>query len=209
MKYLNIPTEFKALGDAGQFSGYAAIFGNVDLGGDIIEPGAFKQFAKNKKGKITVLWQHNSTEPIGLAEVSQDEKGLAFDGELVLEDPLARTAFAHMKAGSVNGMSIGYDVLENGSKRDNAGIRTLSKLKLWEISAVTFGMNPLARIEAAKAAAVTTIREFEEFLREAGYSKSQSLLLASGGWPALQSRRDSGDADGIKQLFETIQKYTP
>lgn len=207
MKFLNLPSEFKAVGDAGTFSGYAAIFGNVDLGGDVIERGAFKEFVKNKDGKITVLWQHSSRDPIGVASVHQDEKGLAFEGQLVLEDPVARRIQAHMKAGSVNGMSIGYDVLDGGAEVMNSGVRRLTSLKLWEISPVTFGMNPLAHVADAKSAGdIVTIREFEDFLRDAGgFSSRQAKLLASGGWSAYQKARDgSGDNAGIKQLVHYL-----
>ena len=114
MKYLNTPAEYKALGDSGTFSGYASIFGNIDLGGDIVERGAFKEVVTNGDGAVTALWQHDSRTPIGLAKVRQDDRGLAFEGQLVLEDPMARKALAHMKAGSVRGMSIGFDILPGG-----------------------------------------------------------------------------------------------
>lgn len=199
MKYLNIPMEMKALGDSGSFEGYASIFGNVDLGGDVIERGAFKEVVTNDRGEVTVLWQHGVRDPIGVATVKEDDKGLRFTGNLVLEDPVARKAHAHMKAKSVRGMSIGYDVLEGGAKILESGIRQLKALKLWEISVVTFGMNPLAGVDGVKS--ITNIREYEDFLRDSGrFSKAQALLLASGGWKALQDRRDSGDGDEVKQI---------
>lgn len=207
MKFLNLPTEFKAAGDTGRFEGYAAIFGNIDLGGDIIERGAFKEFVTNRDGKTVILWQHNTRDPVGVAKVRQDDKGLAFEGELVMEDPTARKAHAHMKAGSVNGMSIGYDVLDGGAEILNSGIRTLSKLKLWEISPVTFGMNPLAGVDAVKhASRIATIREFEDFLRDAGgYSGAQAKLLASGGYKALQTARDeSGVGLALQQMLDQV-----
>lgn len=204
MKRLNLPTEFKAAGDAGAFEGYASVFGNVDLGGDVIERGAFKEIVKNAAGKVVVLWQHGQRDPIGVAEVKQDDRGLRFNGELVLEDPLGRRAHAHMKAGSVNGMSIGFDVLAGGAEILQSGVRVLKALKLWEISVVTFGMNQLAGIDGVKQ--VTTIREFEEFLRDAGgFSKAQALLLASKGWGALQDRRESGDGDEMQTIRNMIK----
>jgi phage head maturation protease len=38
--------------DAGSFTGYASIFGNVDLGGDVVLPGAFKEFETNAAGEV-------------------------------------------------------------------------------------------------------------------------------------------------------------
>lgn len=204
MKHMTVPMEIKSVDDAGKFSGYGSVFGNVDLGGDIVEKGAFKQIAKNKSGKVVVLFSHDQRSlPIGLADVEQDDKGLAFDGGLVMEDEfVAKRIYPHMKAKSLDGMSIGYDILKDGSFWDEkTNIRTLSKLKLWEISAVVFGMNPKARISSVKSASeIATIREFEDFLRDVGgYSKAQAKLLASGGYKALQSHRDDGDEEAAAQ----------
>lgn len=197
MDFLGAPIQFeeKAFGDAGSFEGYAAIFGNVDLGGDVIERGAFKQFAKNSEGKVVVLNQHNRRDPIGIAEVAEDSKGLHFKGSLVLEVPSARSAYALMRAKALNGMSIGYDVLAGGAKITEGGIRQLKALKLWEISPVTFGMNPLAGIDDVKTVlcngTLPSLPQFEEFLREAGFSRTQAKAIAGGGLSQLL-RREAG-----------------
>lgn len=213
MKFMNIPVdmEVKAFGDSGSFEGYASIFGNVDLGGDVIERGAFKEIVKGRNGMVKVLNQHRATDPIGNAEVSQDDKGLHFRGQLILEAPSARSAYALMKGGALDGMSVGYDVLEGGAKVLESGVRSLTALKLWEISPVTWGMNPLAGIDNVKARQLTTIREFEDWLRdEGGFSNAQAKLLAVGGWKALQTARDeSGDAGDVQQLIETFKRYAP
>lgn len=208
MKLLNMPTEFKLLGDAGQFEGYASIFGNVDLGGDVVERGAFKEVVKNAAGKTVVLWQHISRSPIGVADVNEDSKGLHFTGDLVLDDPQARVARAHMKAGSATGMSIGYDVLPGGAEILKSGVRSLKALKLWEISVVTWGMNPEAGVDSIKACdGITTIREFETWLRDAGgFTKAQATALASGGWKTLQAARDGADeSDEVRQFADFLK----
>lgn len=211
MKFINAPIEFeqKAFGDSGTFKGYAAMFGNVDLGGDVIERGAFKEIIKGRNGKVKILNQHSTRDPIGVADVEQDDKGLRFEGQLILEAASARSAYALMKGGALDGMSIGYDTLPGGYEILKSGIRQLKALKLWEISPVTFGMNPLAGIEAVKTAAeIKTIREFEDFLRDVGgYSAAQAKQLASGGFKALQSTRDEGDgAAAVKQIQDFIGK---
>jgi HK97 family phage prohead protease len=213
MKFLNAPIEFetKAFGDAGTFEGYAAIFGNIDFGGDIIERDAFKEFAKNTDGKTIVLNQHNMRDPIGLADVVQDSKGLAFKGQLVLEAPSARTAYALMKAKALGGMSMGYDVLAGGAETLKSGIRSLKALKLWEISPVTFGMNALAGIsgvksfeEVIKAGRLPTLSDFEDLLREAGFSKTQSAVIANRGLKHLLDRSESGgETSGVLAALQT------
>lgn len=213
MRTLSAPAEFevKAFGDAGSFEGYASIFGNVDLGGDVIERGAFKEIVKGRDGKVKVCNQHRMTDPIGVAEVSQDDKGLYFKGTLILEAPSARTAYALMKGGALDGMSIGYDVLPGGAKVLESGIRQLKSLKLWEISPVTFGMNPLAGIDSVKstiaAGALPSLREFEEFLREAGFSKTQATAIAGNGLrPLLRSESVNNTAgDAIMAALQSFQ----
>ncbi|MFA6204557.1 MAG: HK97 family phage prohead protease, partial [Gallionella sp.] len=206
MKYLNVPTEIKAIGDTGTIEGYASIFGNIDLGGDVIERGAFKEIVKNSSGMVVVLNQHNTRDPIGVAEVKQDDKGLSFKGQFILEAASARSAYALAKGGALTGMSIGYDVLEGGAKILESGIRQLKSLKLWEISLVTFGMNPLAGIDSVKQAGnITTIREFEDFLRDAGgFSKAQATDIAVGGWKKLNDRRDAGEADDATKYLKFL-----
>ena len=43
MKHLTLTLKSSDLQDTGQFEGYASTFGNVDQGGDLIEPGAFRE----------------------------------------------------------------------------------------------------------------------------------------------------------------------
>lgn len=202
--------EWKGLTDTGTFSGHAAVFGNVDLGGDIIERGAFEEIVKTKDGQVRILLQHDMRRPIGKALVKQDDTGLQFDGALVLGSADARNTYELMKSGILDGMSIGYDVLPNGDEVTSAGIRKLKRLKLWEISVVTFGMNPLAKIDTVKALVkqVTTVREFEGFLRDVGgFSLAQAKLLASGGWKALQDARDVHPADDAAGVVSSLTEY--
>ena len=190
MNLLNVPMSVKAT-DAGRFSGYASISSTVDRGGDIVEPFAFREFIKNDEGKIVVLWQHAADSPIGVADVEQDQKGLRFDGSLVMADPLAQTAQANMRAGSVRGLSIGYDILPGGEDyRD--GKRVLSKLRLWEISLVTFPMHPDARVTSLKSRG-----DLEQAMRELlGLSKSKAKRLAYAGWPIISGEDPGPDENG-------------
>jgi HK97 family phage prohead protease len=205
MKTRDFPVEFKAK-DSGAFEGYAAVFGNLDQGFDVIEEGAFKEFARTRDEKTIVLYQHRIGEPIGKADVSQDAKGLAFVGQLVLEDPIAKRAYIHMKAGTIDAMSIGFDVLSGGAEFTEGGARRLRALKLWELSVVTFGMNELARIDSVKnRPQITTIREYEDLLRDAcGFSAAQAKRLASDGWKALQSSRDDDDQTSVQPFADVL-----
>jgi HK97 family phage prohead protease len=198
LQKLTSPAEFKFAGGDGSFSGYAAVFGNVDQGGDVIEPGAFKEFAKTRDGKVLILWQHDSQQPIGKAIVEQDQKGLRVRGSLALDDATAAKAYGLMKGGLIDSMSIGYQILPGGAEMLNSGARLLTGLKLFEVSVVTFGMNDQARVEAVKSVLdCNTSRDLEHLLREIPQFKLSSRkakAAANALWPILAERDAPGDA---------------
>ena len=222
MKHLICPAEFKAEGDQGTFSGYASIFNNVDLGGDVVIKDAFKEFVTNEAGQVKVLFQHDSAGrtpsaglPIGLATVEQNAKGLKFSGSLVMDDPFVKRVHTHMKAGTLSGMSIGFDVLAGGARILESGVRELSGLKLWEISPVTFGMNPKAGIMAVKSGGVQTLRDYEDLLSDllwdaavkgGRFTRDDIKLLAARGWKGFEEARDasSPEKQAQAQLGSTV-----
>lgn len=135
--------------EAGTFEGYASIFGNVDLGGDVVAKGAFRKSIKAQKGKVPLFWRHD--QPIGTADVEEDEKGLHTLGFPLVQDvQLAREGMALVKAGAVRAMSIGY-VATDAPRDGKTGIRTIKTADLLEVSLVPFGMNPAATVTAVKA----------------------------------------------------------
>ncbi len=153
----------KTLTDQGQFDGLAAVYGNVDLGGDIIAPGAFTKTLKEKNSQVPILWQHDAHEPIGLGTLTDGTEGLLIHGDLVMESPVAQKAYALMKADVLKGLSIGYDTVV--SEYDSAhDIRTLKELKLWEVSTVTFPMNTRANVTSVKALAEALENEIGDLL---------------------------------------------
>jgi uncharacterized protein len=202
-----------AVGEDGTFSGYGSVFGNVDGGRDIVAKGAFAESLKTIKASgdpLPALWQHNSREPIGGFDLlEEDDHGLKVNGFL-LKDEVTRAAeaYALMKRRIVKGLSIGYYVLED-SWNEKEGIRTLIKLELVEISIVTFPMNEEATIDSVKslertlkAGNLPTLPEFEGFLCEAGFSKTQAKAIAGNGLRKLLDRREAdGDTSDTLKLL--------
>lgn len=137
----------KAVDETGKFTGIGAVYGNVDLGGDKILPGAFTKtlVAGNQ---LPLLWQHNPSDPIGTVKVTDTSQGLMVEGQLLLSDPTAAKAYSFLKAGIIKGLSIGYDTVKAAWVDD---IRELRELKLWELSVVTFPMNESATVTGIKA----------------------------------------------------------
>ena len=132
----------------GEIEGLASVYGVVDSYNDVVEPGAFTRTIQHKKGKVPLLWQHDSREPIGVAEIEDSKSGLRVIGKLNLAVARAREAFELIKQGAINGFSIGYDTVKESWE---GAVRSLKELNLWEISVVTFPANSAALIETVKS----------------------------------------------------------
>lgn len=130
--------------------GYASLFGALDRGGDVVEPGAYGASLKALEAagrRVRMLWQHDPAEPIGVwDEVREDARGLYVKGRLLPDVARAREAAALLEAGAIEGLSIGYRTLR--ARKDDGGRRRLQELELWEVSLVTFPMLPEARVGA-------------------------------------------------------------
>ncbi len=66
METKHVQMELKATGDAGTFTGYGSVFGNVDLHGDIVEKGAFTETLRERPIEhVGLYWMHDPREPMG------------------------------------------------------------------------------------------------------------------------------------------------
>lgn len=183
--------EMKAAGDeSGTFEGYGNVFGVLDSYDEIVAPGAFAESLEETASAgrtIPVLWQHNMSAPIGVyTSVTEDHVGLKVIGQLAVPQvQQANEALALMKMRAITDMSIGYYVRDS-STDETTGIRTLKKVDLVEVSLVTLGACPTAQINAVKARIdagdFLTVREFEELLREQGFSGVAAARIAERGY---------------------------
>ena len=192
----------------GMFSGYASVFGNKDLGNDVVVQGAFQKSIRAKGArKIKMLFQHDPKEPIGVyTKVREDAQGLYVEGKLAMQTQKGREVYELMKMGAIDGLSVGYRVDAKGYSYDDRGKkRYLKQVDLMEISAVTFPMNPKARVNAVKAEE-RTVRDWETFLRdEGGLSRSESKVAANAVSRALD-QREVGDEQS--EVMKSIAKLT-
>jgi len=167
MSEKNLVTRFEVKGlddEARTFSGLAATY-DLDLGGDVIEPGAFKRTLKNwKRSKrvLPLLDSHNGQSVravVGkLREAEEVTKGLDATFE-VIEGPDGDEVFRRVKGGYVDGLSIGYSAVQvrypKTEEEQATGVyRFLKEVKLHEVSVVLWPMNPEARIDTATAKAL-------------------------------------------------------
>ena len=144
-----------SVNDEGIFEGYLSTYDDVDSYGTYFIPGAWdKSIERFNSGEvIPVLWSHDRSKPIGkFTELKSDEKGLWGRGKLTLEDPQAKIAYAHMKDGSVMGLSVGfemdYDNVIYNRLLDALGI---AEADLFECSVVVFPANSNAKITNYKS----------------------------------------------------------
>lgn len=136
--------------EEGIFSGYGAVFENIDSGGDIIEPGAFTKTLAEGWERVKVLALHNDCWlPIGRpVELREEPNGLFISGK-ISDTTMGRDVKVLLKDGVLNELSIGYDPII--FDYDENGIRHLREIKLWEVSVVTWAMNPEAVITSYKS----------------------------------------------------------
>lgn len=153
--------ESKSETSKGLISGYASVFGVLDEQGDRVIHGAFKNSLSQLKEKNRwpkMLWQHNPQEPIGQwTKIIEDEKGLYVEGSLLLDIQRGREAYALLKENVIDGLSIGYRVLE-AHKSEVSNERLLTQVDLLEVSLVTFAANEKAIITNVKASQTLTHR---------------------------------------------------
>lgn len=177
--------EIKSLADR-EFIGYGSIFKNVDHGGDIVVPGAFKKsLAKHKSENSlpAMFWMHDPARVAGKwLDMSEDANGLVVKGVLADTD-LGNEIHTLLKMDAVRGLSIGYSTRDQDY--DKSGNRLIKQADLWEVSVVSLPMNPLAQVAHVKSRLsaageyVPTAREFESILRDVGCSKGISKRLVA------------------------------
>ncbi len=209
MEHMLIPlreVKFANGGQAMEFSGYGAVFGNVDAYGDVIEPGAFAATLSNARSSgiwPAMLSQHGGwgmtaedLTPVGVwTDLSEDGIGLKATGVLA-PTPRGQELHALMKMQprpAIDGLSIGYIAKdwEPRSKPEDPR-RRLKRVDVLEISPVTFPANRNARVDTVKRLEdCTTLAEVEDILRDAGgFSRAEAKLLV-----AKIKRSDPRDAD--------------
>lgn len=203
LEYKQISFEIEEKGlEEGRIKGLGAVYNNVDHGGDVILPGAFKSAIESGK-PIKMLWQHDPSEVIGVWDkLSDSAKGLQSEGRFIPGIQRAEEAKILLKEKAIDGLSIGYRSKEfDYQKTDKGMVRRLKSVELFEISVVTFPMNPKALVTDVKQ--LQSPREVETILRGAGVPAAFAKLVASHGFEEAKKRLDpdyrEGGEDEAKQ----------
>jgi len=210
---LTIPLEIKGLNNR-EFDGHGSIFKNVDLGGDIVMPGAFMRSLEQHKsngGLPAMFWMHDPSKVPGKwVDMSEDDKGLSVKG-ILAPTPLGDEIHTLLKMEAVTGMSIGYRTLDHDY--DGKGNRLIKEAELWEVSVVSLPMNPLARVVHVKSQLsergeyVPSIKEFETTLRDAGCSQNVAKRIIAKVYDGEEKPafyREGGQAETPEDAAERL-----
>jgi HK97 family phage prohead protease len=135
----------------GVVEGYASLFGELDQARDMVMPGAFRETLRLRGlRRIPMLFQHDPAQPVGIwLELREDGRGLFARGRLIPEVARAKELLALVRAGAIDGLSIGFRTVK-GRVDPRSRIRKLDQIDLWEISIVTFPLLTGARVQAVK-----------------------------------------------------------
>lgn len=226
----SVPLEVKFTGgstaDCFDFEGYGAVFGNMDRGGDIIDPGAFTKSLNHMTdiGVKTVPMYYNHDRSAGSigkwTEVVEDRHGLRVKGFLIGTDTeQGKMNLARLRAGAIGGLSIGYRVAPGGSRMEEfkgKRCRRLKQVDLSEISLVDDPMNPMAKVNFQKSMVgqngdfeIKTVRQFETFLREQlGWSRAKAEAVAEKGFKVAQTEEVREVVGGVSKLETLLKSMT-
>ena len=138
--------------------GYASRFGERDLSGDIVRPGAFSASLLARPAPRPMLYAHDTGEPVGVWDrLVEDANGLFVEGRLHRGSDLADRVATLVESGAVTGLSIGYRTRRARPRAQfNECGRDLLDLDLWEVSVVAFPLLPTARITSVTAQTTPT-----------------------------------------------------
>lgn len=151
--------------------GHAAVFDQLseDLGGfrEQIAPGAFADAIGTDD--VRALWNHNPDFILGrnrsnTLRLSEDVRGLAI--EIIPPDTqtIRDLVLTPMERGDVSQMSFAFSVRPGGQDwaKNDAGqmIRTLKKLRLYDVSPVTYPAYTQTDVGIAKRSMESAIAEF-------------------------------------------------
>lgn len=196
-------------------AGYAAVFGNVDNGGDRIHRGAFEKTILEDLPANRIKHGDAHNQMVGLVtHLAEDSLGLEFDSK-ISEGPDGDQLLTWVADGVYDAASIGFVTIKSGfdeseeARAQNRGrpVRDLTELKLFEVSSLPWGMNPRAFSRMAKGLLGSSLPDFADWTEAdlAYLVKHLSTILAEKG-EVDPNRVDGGAPVGHEQKGELLDR---
>lgn len=196
----------------GTFEARVAAFGNVDLGGDRIEPTAFdatKAAWQESGDPVPVIWSHQWDDPmahlgsVAPGDLTVTPDGLEVRGVIDLSTPIGKQVHKLMVDRRVKEFSFAYLPTDTAPDPDNPDVRVLKGLDLIELGPTLKGMNPETELFGAKSAIArhdgpTDDGAWDGPANEARLPNSAAALSAAHAW-----RDPEGDPD-VKGTYKFI-----
>lgn len=167
-------------------TGIFAVHGHIDDGNDRSWPGSFSNTSINGRNRARFLWMHDSTQPpiaviksfreLSRAELPDSVLGYAPEAsggvEVVrsyLDTPRGNEVLTGIKEGAIEEMSYAYDVTRSDFEEvDGLQVRNIREVKLYDVSDVTWGLNPATvAVKSKVIASFPLIDHFEAVLEAA------------------------------------------
>lgn len=203
IQYKTYPAQYKVDSDGkGIIEAYVSVFGNVDSYGDRVQYGAFTESIATKRPKL--WYQHDSTKPIGitletreipagdssLPELLKEHGALWCKGALNLNTIDGKDVYEHIKFGSVDEYSFGYEEIDVAPNED--GTKNLNKLRFIEWSPVSLGANPLTSTASVKSvdldgSLTTVVAQLDDCL---DYIRRHADMKGKAGAAISRARRE-------------------
>ena len=163
-------------------TGYAAAFNNVDLGKDLIEPGAFAKTIAERgpqgKNRIMFLNQHDTWQILGKPQVLKEDSYGLYHESKIANTTLGNDVLKLFQEGVMDSFSIGYRTITENMVNE---VNHLKELYLYEHSGVTFPMNEGAIMTGIKGLLPDMLQEkikkAEKFCRDTTASDDTIEML--------------------------------
>jgi HK97 family phage prohead protease len=195
--------EIKEVGPKGEFAGWGAILDSEDDGGDTIKPGSMRKWLRSRTPKIYL--EH--TTSVGVYDVAEErQKGLWVEGQPD-ESRDGLDARAKVISGALDALSIGY--VTKKAKETGRFKRDLLEIEVHHVGLVAFGMHPGAVVTSVKQLdleRITTVRDLERILRDAGFSHKAARTFCSPSYIASLAQGDP--VEGAAEVVEAIKAST-
>lgn len=197
--------------EEGQFKAIVSVFGNVDVVGDVVIPGAFENDLKrweDSGDSMPVIWAHDWADPFShigeVLKAEEVEAGLQVIGQLDLDNPKAQQVYRLLKGRRVTQFSFAYDVLDaDWGEKDGQEIYELRELKVHEVGPCLVGANQETELLAVKARRFASGLKAGRVLSKTNYER---LVEARDALNAvLESAEEASEAPASEKTDEPSQ----